>query len=64
MSRRTAIAIPFSVRVGGPHPSRFGLGRRWLLAAAERIDTGWGEDARLFATTWAVGFFAFSLFLA
>jgi hypothetical protein len=43
---------------------RFGVGRRWLLAAAERLPEGFSEEARLFAGTWFAGFLAFSLYLA
>ena len=64
MPRLSAIAVPFSVRLGGPHPSRFGHGRRWLLGVARVLPAGLSEEARLFAGTWAGGFLAFSLFLA
>ena len=64
MRRSTALSLPFSVRVGGPHPLRFGTGRRWLLEWTEALPEGLSDDARLFAGTWAAGFLAFSLFLA
>jgi hypothetical protein len=64
MRRFSAVALPYSVRLGGPHPSRFGSGRRWALDLAERPPPRWSEEARLFAGTWAAGFLAFSLFLA
>jgi hypothetical protein len=59
-----AAALPFSVRLGGPHPTRFGLGRRWMLAVTEALPEGFSEEARLFASTWLAGFLAFSLYLA
>lgn len=64
MRPATTAALPFSVRVGGLHPSRFGVGRRWLLEVTEHLPGGLSEEARLFAGTWAAGFLAFSLFLA
>jgi len=64
MRRLAAFAVPFSVRVGGPHPLRFGTGRRWLLGLAETMPKGLSEDARLFAGAYAAGFLVVSLFIA
>jgi hypothetical protein len=64
MRRHTTAAIPFSVRLGGPHPACFGNGRRWLLEWTEQLPRVVSEEVRLFAGTWAFGFVAFSLFLA
>lgn len=64
MRRTTAAILPFSVRLGGPHPARFGTGRRWLVEWAENLPEGISDEVRLFAGTWAAGFLAFSLFLA
>jgi hypothetical protein len=64
MSHRRVAALPFSVRLGGPHPLRFGTGRRWLLDWAEQLPQGWSENARLFAGAYAAGFLAVSLFIA
>jgi hypothetical protein len=52
-----------SVRLGGPHPLHFGVGRRWLQQLSRQAPTGLGADARLFATAYAAGFFAVSLFI-
>jgi hypothetical protein len=64
MRRHTAVVLPFSVRLGGLHPARFGTGRRWLVDWAEQLPEGTSDELRLFAGTWALGFVAFSLFLA
>lgn len=64
MRRFTAAVLPFSVRLGGPHPLRFGTGRQWLTEWIDELPHGLGDDARLFAVTWAAGFLGFSLFLA
>lgn len=64
MRRARAIAVPFSVRLGGPHPLNFGTGRRWLLQLAGKIPQGWSADTRLFASAYALGFVAVSLFIA
>lgn len=64
MRRLQTAALPFSVRLGGPHPLRFGTGRRWLLEVAESLPESWNEDVRLFASAWLCGFLAFSLYLA
>ncbi|GAA4022194.1 hypothetical protein GCM10022280_23520 [Sphingomonas swuensis] len=67
MPRSTAVVLPYSVRLGGPHPMRFGTGRRWLLGLAEKLDrlpSGLSDDARLFLGTYAAGFAAVSLYLA
>ncbi|WP_338502896.1 hypothetical protein V6R86_06090 [Sphingomonas kaistensis] len=52
-----------SVRLGGPHPLHFGVGRRWLQQLSRTVPTGLSPDARLFATAYAAGFFAVSLFI-
>jgi hypothetical protein len=64
MRRFTTASLPFSVRVGGPHPMRFGSGRRWLIEWMEDLPKGISDDMRLFAGAWAAGFLGFSLFLA
>lgn len=65
MRRHTAAAaLPFSVRLGGPHPTRFGLGRRWIVAVTDALPEGFSEEAKLFGYTWLTGFLAFSLYLA
>jgi len=64
MPRLSAASLPASVRLGGPHPSRFGTGRRWLLEWAERLPAAWSKDARLFAGAYLTGFVAVSLFIA
>jgi hypothetical protein len=50
MRRVRAVALPFSVRLGGPHPLNFGVGRRWLLQLSREAARGLSDDARLFAT--------------
>jgi hypothetical protein len=64
MPRFTAASLPVSIRLGGPHPLHFGTGRPWLTEWMGQLPMGLGDDARLFACTWAAGFLAFSLFLA
>lgn len=64
MRRSSTITVPYSVRVGGPHPLRFGTGRRWLLDWAGQIPAGWSKDVRLFASAYLAGFAAVSLFIA
>lgn len=64
MRRSRAVALPYSVRLGGPHPLRYGVGRRWLLELARTLPEGWSENSRLFATAYAAGFVAISLFIA
>lgn len=59
-----AVTLPYSVRLGGPHPLNFGIGRRWLLEWSEKLPQGWSDDARLFAGAYALGFAAVSLFIA
>lgn len=59
-----AVALPYSVRLGGPHPLKFGVGRRWLLEWAEKMPRALGDDMRLFATAYALGFAGFTLFIA
>ena len=63
MRRVRAIALPVSVRLGGPHPLHFGVGRRWLRHLSRTVPAGLSPDARLFATAYAAGFFAVSLFI-
>lgn len=63
MRRFTSAVLPVSVRFGGTHPLQFGSGRRWLLEVAERLPLTLSDDARLFASAWAAGFLAFSLYL-
>jgi hypothetical protein len=58
-----AVAQPFSVRLGGPHPLNFGTARRWPLQLAAALPQRLSNDARLFATTYAAGFIAVSLFI-
>jgi hypothetical protein len=64
MRRPRAVALPFSVRLGGPHPLSFGVGRRWLLQLAKALPDDWSENMRLFATAYAAGFIGISLFIA
>jgi hypothetical protein len=64
MHRYSALAVPFSVRLGGRHPLRFGIGRRWLLKLSDQLPTGLNTDTRLFVTAYAAGFLAVSLFIA
>jgi hypothetical protein len=64
MHRVRAVALPYSVRLGGPHPLKFGVGRRWLHQLTRQLPQGVGPDARLFATAYAAGFIAVSLFIA
>lgn len=64
MRRSRALALPFSVRLGGPHPLRFGHGRRWLLQWADQLPSGLSDNAKLFATAYAAGFVFVSLFIA
>ena len=64
MNRVRAVALPVSVRLGGPHPLHFGVGRRWLQQLARQLPQGLSPDARLFATAYAAGFLAISLFIA
>jgi hypothetical protein len=64
MRRSRACALPYSVRLGGPHPLQFGVGPRWLLRLTEQLPKGLSDDARLFAMTYAAGFLAISLFIA
>ena len=59
-----ALALPYSVRLGGPHPLNFGIGRRWLLEWSEKLPAGLSDNARLFVGTYALGFAAVSLFIA
>jgi hypothetical protein len=64
MHRVRAVALPYSVRLGGPHPLHFGVGRRWLEHLSRQMPAGLSPDARLFATAYAAGFLAISLFIA
>ena len=64
MRRVRALALPYSVRLGGPHPLNFGVGRRWLQQLSRQIPAGLSDNARLFATAYAAGFVAVSLFIA
>lgn len=64
MRRTRAVALPYSIRLGGPHPLRFGIGRRWLLQLSRQVPEGLSPDARLFATAYALGFLAISVFIA
>lgn len=64
MHRVRAVALPYSVRLGGPHPLHFGVGRRWLQNLSRQMPAGLSPDARLFATAYAAGFLAISLFIA
>jgi hypothetical protein len=64
MRRHRAIAVPISVRLGGPHPLGFGVGRRWLLQIATTLPDDWSDNMRLFATAYAAGFIGVSLFIA
>ena len=59
-----AVTPPYSVRLGGPHPLNFGIGRRWLLEWSEKLPQGWSDDARRLAGAYALGFAAVSLFIA
>ncbi len=64
MRRGSAVAIPFSVRLGGPHPTRFGSGRRWLLGVVREVAKPWSDEAKLFASAYGAGFVFVSLFIA
>ncbi len=64
MHRVRAVALPYSVRLGGPHPLNFGVGRRWLQRLQRQLPDGLSPSARLFATAYAAGFLAVSLFIA
>jgi hypothetical protein len=64
MHRVRAVALPYSVRLGGPHPLNFGVGRRWLRHLQRQLPERLSPDARLFATAYAAGFLAVSLFIA
>jgi hypothetical protein len=64
MRRQSSVALPFSVRLGGPHPLCFGTGRSWNRDWREGLPREIGEELRLFVLTWAAGFLGFSLFLA
>ena len=66
MPRSLAIAVPASVRLGGPHPLRFGTGRRWLLEWAGSLPRSLEihPDLRFFAGAYAAGFLLVSLFIA
>ena len=64
MQRTRAVALPFSVRLGGPHPLKFGVGRRWLLRLTEQLPAGFSDEAKLFAAAYAAGFLAVSLYIA
>lgn len=64
MRRLSAVAIPLSVRLGGPHPLRFGRGRQWLTDMAQKLPRELSTDARLFLSAYAAGFIAVSLFIA
>lgn len=64
MRHARAVALPFSVRVGGPHPLHFGVGRRWLHRIGQSLPAGMSPDARLFMSAYGLGFLAVSLFIA
>jgi hypothetical protein len=64
MRLKRAVAPPFSVRVGGPHPLEFGTGRRWLGTIARKIPEGLRDNGRLFATAYVAGFIGVSLYIA
>ena len=64
MRRARVLALPYSVRLGGPHPLFFGRARRRLLQWSEQLPAALGDNARLFLTTYAAGFVAVSLFIA
>lgn len=65
MRRSPVLAVPFSIRLGGPHPLAFGVGRRWLTQWTRQLPgAGFSKDVRLFATAYAAGFLAVSLFIA
>lgn len=64
MRSHRAVALPYSIRLGGPHPLNFGVGRRWALEWSEKLPQGWSDDVRLFAVAYALGFAAVSLFIA
>nr|WP_314443060.1 hypothetical protein [uncultured Sphingomonas sp.] len=64
MRRVRAVALPYSVRLGGPHPLNFGMGRRWLHQLGRQLPQGLSANARLFASAYAAGFLAVSLFIA
>ena len=64
MRRTRTLALPYSVRLGGPHPLRFGVGRRWLLQLGNKLPTTLGDNAKLFVTAYALGFAGVSLFIA
>lgn len=59
-----AVALPLSVRLGGPHPLNFGNGRRWLHRLGQAVPAGMNPDTRLFMTAYGLGFLAVSLFIA
>ncbi|GAA4001792.1 hypothetical protein [Sphingomonas humi] len=64
MSRTRTLDNPYSVRLGGTHPLRFGIGRRWLGHIGEKLPATLGGNAKLFLTAYAAGFLAVSLFIA
>ena len=64
MRRSRALALPYSIRLGGTHPLNFGVGRRWLMSLTEQLPQGLNADARLFATAYAAAFVVVSLFIA
>ena len=65
MRRSPVLAVPFSVRLGGPHPLAFGVGRRWFTQWSRHLPrAAISKDVRLFATAYAAGFLAVSLFIA
>ena len=64
MRTHRAVALPYSVRVGGPHPLNFGNAPSLLQRMAGAVPGGWSDSARLFATAYAIGFVAVSMFIA
>lgn len=64
MRHARAVALPYSVRLGGPHPLNFGVGRRWFHRLGQSLPASMSPDARLFATAYGLGFLAVSLFIA
>ena len=64
MRRVSSVPIPFSVRLGGPHPTRFGTGRRWLLDVVREVARPWSDEVKLFASAYGAGFVFVSLFIA